>query len=85
MWRSETSAKQKQDLAALDALLEQLDEMEQETAASAERSDELRCRIEILMDEIENGLGIEPSVIASQDASESDGEAPMRADNAVGL
>jgi hypothetical protein len=46
--------------------------MEHETSAVTERIDELRGRIEILMDEIENSLGIEPSVIASEDIGESD-------------
>ena len=71
-WRSDTSAEQRLDLADLDDLLEQLDEVEQETLGAAERIDELRGRIEILMDEIEISLGIEPSVIASEDAGESD-------------
>jgi peptidoglycan hydrolase CwlO-like protein len=72
VWRSDTSAEQRLDLADLDDLLEQLDEVEQETLAVTERIDELRGRIEILMDEIENSLGIEPSVIASEDVGESD-------------
>ena len=38
------------------------------------RIDELRGRIEILMDEIEISLGIEPPMIASEDAGESDEE-----------
>ena len=46
--------------------------MEHATLGAAERIDELRGRIEILMDEIEIGLGIEPPVIASEDAGESD-------------
>ena len=72
VWRSDTSAEQRLDLADLDDLLEQLDEVEHETFSATERIDELRGRIEILMDEIENSLGIEPSVIASEDAGESD-------------
>ena len=74
VWRSDTSAEQRLDLADLDDLLEQLDEVEQETSAVTERIDELRGRIEILMDEIEISLGIEPPVIASEDAGESDEE-----------
>ncbi len=74
VWRSETSAEQRLDLADLDDLLEQLDEVEQETLGAAERIEELRGRIEILMDEIEISLGIEPPVIASEDAGESDEE-----------
>ena len=46
--------------------------MEHATLGAAERIDELRGRIEILMDEIEISLGIEPSVIASEDVGESD-------------
>jgi hypothetical protein len=45
--------------------------VEHETLGAAERIDELRGRIEILMDEIEIGLGIEPPVIASEDAGDS--------------
>ncbi len=74
VWRSETSAEQRLDLADLDDLLEQLDEVEQETLGAAERIEELRGRIEILMDEIEISLGIEPPVIASEDAGEPDEE-----------
>ena len=73
-WRSDTSAEQRLDLADLDDLLEQLDEVEHETLGAAERIDELRGRIEVLMDEIEISLGIEPPVIASEDAGESDEE-----------
>jgi ribosome assembly protein YihI (activator of Der GTPase) len=62
------------NLADLDDLLEQLDEVEHETLGAAERIDELRGRIEVLMDEIEISLGIEPPVIASEDAGESDEE-----------
>ena len=72
VWRSDTSAEQRLDLADLDDLLEQLDGVEQETLGAAERIDELRGRIEVLMDEIEISLGIEPPVIASEDAGESD-------------
>ena len=48
--------------------------MEHATLGAAERIDELRGRIEILMDEIEISLGIEPSVIAAEDAGEPDEE-----------
>ena len=44
VWRSDTSAEQRLDLADLDDLLEQLDEVEQETSAVTERIDELRGR-----------------------------------------
>jgi ribosome assembly protein YihI (activator of Der GTPase) len=78
VWRSDTSAEQRLDSADLDDLLEQLDEVEPETAAATERIDELRGRIEILMDEIEISLGIEPAVIAAEDAGESDQYGPSR-------
>jgi len=52
VWRSDTSAERRLDLADLDDLLEQPDEVEQQTLGAAERIDELRGRIEILMDEI---------------------------------
>jgi hypothetical protein len=74
VWRSDTSAEQRLDLADLDDLLEQLDEVEHETLGAAERIDELRGRIELLEIEIEISLGIEPPVIASEDAGESDEE-----------
>lgn len=51
---------------------EQLDEVEQETLGATERTGELRGRIELLMDEIEISLGVEPLVIASEDAGESE-------------
>ena len=72
VWRSDTSAEQRLDLADLDDLLEQLDEVEQETLGAAEKIDELRGRIEVLMDEIEISLGIEPTVIAAEDAGEEE-------------
>ena len=74
VWRSDTSAEQRLDLADLDDLLEQLDEVEHETLGAAGGIAELRGRIELLMDEIEISLGIEPPVIASEDAGESDEE-----------
>ena len=63
---------QRTDLADLDTLLGRLETIDPETAVEAERIDELRGRIEILMDEIEISLGIEPTVIASEDAGDSD-------------
>jgi hypothetical protein len=62
-WRSGTANEQKMDLADLDDLLGQLDDLETDTAAETETLDELRGRIEILMDEIDIGLGIEPAPI----------------------
>ena len=63
VWRSEAESEQETDLADLDDLLGQLDQLEPETPAETERVDELRARIEILMDEIEITLGIEPPAI----------------------
>ena len=65
VWRSDTSDEQHTDLADLDALLARLDTIETETAGEAERIDELRGRIEVLMDEIEISLGIEPPAFYS--------------------
>jgi ribosome assembly protein YihI (activator of Der GTPase) len=67
LWRSDTSEEQRTDLADLDGLLGRLDDAEPETAGEAERIDELRGRIEILMDEIEISLGIEPPRFNSPD------------------
>ena len=63
VWRSETSAEQQTELADLDELLGRLDDAEPETAIETERIDEVRGRIEILMDEIEISLDIEPPPI----------------------
>lgn len=65
VWRSDTSDEQRTDLADLDDLLGRLETIEPETAVEAERIDELRGRIEILMDEIEISLGIEPPAFYS--------------------
>ena len=71
-WRAETAAEQRTDLADLDELLGRLDEMEPETSAAAERIDELRGRIEILMDEIEISLGFEPPPIFTPEELDTD-------------
>jgi hypothetical protein len=65
VWRSGTSDEQRTDLADLDTLLGRLETIDPETAVEAERIDELRGRIEILMDEIEISLGIEPPAFYS--------------------
>ena len=65
VWRSETAAERRTDLADLDELLSRLDTIEPETAVEAERIDELRGRIEILMDQIEISRGIEPPAFYS--------------------
>ena len=67
VWRSETAAERRTDLADLDGLLARLEDMEPQTSAETERIDELRGRIEILMDEIEISLGIEPTPITTED------------------
>jgi hypothetical protein len=64
VWRAETSNEQKVDLADLDELLGELDDLDADTAAESERIAEIRARIEILMDEIDISLGIEPPPIA---------------------
>jgi hypothetical protein len=60
---ADTSGEQRTDLADLHDLLGLLDEMTPETPAATERIDEPRGRIEILMDDIEFSLGIEPPPI----------------------
>ena len=64
MWRAETANEQKADLADLDELLGELDDLDADNAAESEQIAELRGRIEILMDEIDIFLGIEPPPIA---------------------
>jgi hypothetical protein len=65
VWRAETANEQKVDLADLDDLLGELDDLDADTAAAeSEGIDEMRARIEILMDEIDISLGIEPPPIA---------------------
>ena len=60
VWRSDTISEQGVDLVDLDDCLAELEEMEPETAAEDGAIEELRGRIEILMDEIEIMLGLEP-------------------------
>ena len=65
VWRAETAKEQKVDLADLDDLLGEVDDLDADTvAAQSEGIDEMRARIEILMDEIDISLGIEPPPIA---------------------
>jgi len=71
VWRSETSDEQRTDLADLDDLLGRLEDIEPQTSAAAERVDEVRGRVEILMDEIEISLGIEPAAIFPRRTSTS--------------
>lgn len=64
VWRAETANEQKADLVELDDLLGELDDLDEDDAADeSEQVDELRARIEILMDEIDISLGIEPPPI----------------------
>ena len=63
VWRSDTAGEQLADLAELDDLLADLNDLESETPAGVEVIDELRGRIEILIDEIDISLGIEPAPI----------------------
>ena len=67
VWRSETAAERRTDLADLDDILARLEDMEPQTSAEIERIDELRGRIEVLMDEIEISLGIEPTPLTTED------------------
>jgi hypothetical protein len=63
-WRSQTSTEQRNDLSYLDDLLGELDDVDTGSAGTtAEMVEELRGRVEILMDEIEISLGIEPPPI----------------------
>jgi hypothetical protein len=71
VWRSDTSDEQRTVLAGLDELLGRLDGTEPATAGQAERIDELRGRIEVLMDEIEISLGIEPPAFYSPEDLEN--------------
>ena len=59
-WRSETTTGKRRDLVILDDLLGELDELSAGSSASIEAVDQVRGGIEILMDEIEISLGIEP-------------------------
>jgi hypothetical protein len=69
-WRGGEPEEQRIDLADLDAALAELDEVETETEAASEAVDQLRGRIEVLMDEIEISLGIEPEPIGLPNESE---------------
>lgn len=75
-WRLQTSTEQHSDLTFLDDLLGELDDLEPDsTAVTAEMVDELRGRIEILMDEIDISLGIEPPSITGYSDTDSDTDA----------
>ena len=75
-WRSQTSTEQRNDLSCLDDLLGELDDVDTGSAGTtAEMVEELRGRVEILMDEIEIGLGIEPPPITGLSDIDADTEA----------
>ena len=80
-WRSQTATEQKAALKDLDGLLEQLDTLQTDSPTAAHNADELRGRIEILMDEIDISLGIEPTPIsglADYDLDQTDEETHHR-------
>jgi hypothetical protein len=72
--RAQAQVERRSRLSVLRATHRQ--QVEHETLGATERIDELRGRIETLMDEIEISLGIEPPMIASEDAGESDDDEP---------
>jgi len=69
-WRGGKPGEQRTNLAELDGALAELDEVETDTEAATEAVDELRGRIEVLMDEIDISLGIEPEPIDLSDEIE---------------
>ena len=80
-WRDGTEQEQRAELAYLDDALAELDEIETTTQAATEAAEELRGRIEILMDEIEISLGIEPAPIEDIEVLELD--LPIEEEEAV--
>ena len=74
-WRSQTSTEQRNDLSYLDNLLGELDDVDPGSAGTtADMVEELRGRVEILMDEIEISLGIEPPPITGLSDIDADTE-----------
>ena len=73
VWRSEMASEQRIELADKDDCLAELDDMDTATAGDGENLDELRGRIEILMDEIEIMLGLEPPAIIPPEDYDLDG------------
>jgi hypothetical protein len=58
-WRTQTTTGQRNDVSCLDDLLGELDDADTDpSAATVEIIDELRGRIEVLIDEIDISLGI---------------------------
>lgn len=64
-WRSQTATEKRNVLAYLDDLLGELDDLEPDGTAEVEVIDELRCRIETLIDDIETSLSTEPAPTTS--------------------
>jgi len=62
-WRDGTAGERRAELVELDGALADLDDVDTDTRAATEAVEELRGRIEILMDEIEISLGVEPEPI----------------------
>jgi hypothetical protein len=62
-WREGTAEEQRAELVRLDGALVGLDEIDVDSESATEAVEELRGRIEILMDEIEINLGVEPEPI----------------------
>ena len=71
-WRDSAPAEQHTDLADLDAALAELDEIEIDSQTASEAVEELRGRVEILMDEIDIALGVEPAPMDSPDEADDD-------------
>jgi len=72
-WRSQTSTEQHNDLSYLEDLLGELDNVDTCSAGTtAEMVEELRGRVEILMDEIAISLGIEPPPITGLSDNDAD-------------
>jgi hypothetical protein len=67
VWRPEISTERRTDLADLGDLLGRLDDTEPQTLAEVQGVVELRGRIEMLVDEIEISLGVDPTPIFTTD------------------
>lgn len=63
-WRDGTPVEVRTYLSDLDAALSALEGLETETPDASDLLDELRGRIDVLMDEIDISLGIEPPELA---------------------
>ena len=83
-WREGTEQEQGAELAYLDDALAELDDIETNAQAATEAAEELRGRIEILMDEIEISLGMEPAPIEDREGLEID-LSPEEEESLIGL